>query len=252
MEDQNCLFSDTETGIDYVVAQEYHKEEAVKLLAKTFGETCPMTVALGGNEQIWAFIFNMLWDTGVVRNKISVVALEKETTKVVGAFIAEDQTYPGMGICEGIKLTWHWMKFDQGVMAPFFKAVEKMTETLWVEHKRIVKEHKLPSDLGVSADMTAIAVDPSFGKRGIGSKLSELCFNLIKDKGFYIVYSQVSSAYSKKAIEKLGLTSHNSIDYKSYCVPGSCGSQPTYPFTKVADPHTACHLIWLNLKGFQT
>ena len=85
----------------------------------------------------------MTWDMGVVRNKISVVAVEKETKKVVGVFIAEDQTYPGMGFCEGIKLTWNWVRFDQGNMAPFFAAVEKMTETLWVEHKRIVKEHKL-------------------------------------------------------------------------------------------------------------
>ena len=248
MENLNCLFEDQENGIEYVLAQECHKQEVIKLLAATFSGHEPVSVARGVTEQQWEFMFNMSWEAGIVRNKISVVAMEKASNKVVGAFICEDQTYPGVGICEGLGMEWRLWKHDKRNLSTMITAMDKVTEPLWEEHKRLVKFHNLTSEHTVSVDMLAIAVDANFGKRGIGSKLSELCLKLIREKGFYIVYSQVSSAFSKKAIEKLGLTSQNSIDYKTYMVPGSCGSLPTYPFSGVQEPHTGLHLIWLNLK----
>ena len=48
--DPNHLYSDEANGIDYVIAQRCHRTEAVKLLAKSFAEHEPLTVAVGGTE----------------------------------------------------------------------------------------------------------------------------------------------------------------------------------------------------------
>ena len=45
MENLNCLFEDQENGIEYVLAQEGHKKEVIKLLAATFAGHEPVSVA---------------------------------------------------------------------------------------------------------------------------------------------------------------------------------------------------------------
>ena len=45
MENLDCLFEDQESGIEYVLAQECHKKDVLKLLAATFAGHEPVSVA---------------------------------------------------------------------------------------------------------------------------------------------------------------------------------------------------------------
>ena len=142
--------------------------------------------------------WNEMRDSG-----LSVVAIDEASGNLIGASISWDgATADNFGFC--------WLcHFVCCVLPTTSRNLDPMTELGMMLPKAkmgdIVKEFdKTESDLGVRVELLCLAVEPSFGGRGIGTKLVGHAYDLMKSKGFKFCYAECSSHYSEKAIVKMG------------------------------------------------
>ena len=63
---------------------------------------------------------------------------------------------------------------------------------------------KTRADLGVRTELVALAVNPENGGKGIGGKMTQLSYDLMKKEGFLFSYAECGCVYSEKAIIKQG------------------------------------------------
>ena len=84
------------------------------------------------------------------------------------------------------------------------------------------------------------------GKRGIGGKMVELVFKLMKTKGMKLCYAECTSIYPVRALLKLGGEIKHTIPYNEWRYPTSCGGS-IIPFKDTPAPHDACNLVVFKL-----
>ena len=123
-------------------------------------------------------------------------------------------------------------KFDQHVKkypghAIFNHIVEEIKMPLRKETAQMMKAEKLKKPLGLQCELVAVAVDPGYGGKGIGGKLTDLCVKKAWDKGFKIAFAECSSHYSTRALEKFGAKTEHEILYTDYTFGKGCCSKGT-------------------------
>ena len=111
---------------------------------------------------------------------------------------------------------------------PLFKLVEAVSAPIVKEHAEIQKKYKV-GKTGTLVSLDSVAVHKDFGRRGIGGNLTKLVVQNSKKQGFWIAFSECTSAFSTKAFEKAGGKTEKVIDFKTFEIPGGCCSKPSYP-----------------------
>jgi predicted GNAT family acetyltransferase len=92
-------------------------------------------------------------------------------------------------------------------------------------------------------ELIAVVVDPAFGGKGIGGKLTDLCVKKAFEKGFKVAFAECSSHYSTRALEKFGGKVEHEIVYADYTYGKGCCSKGTQPLADIPAPHTSCKLV---------
>ena len=88
-----------ENGIKYVIMDDTNEQEAFALVTKVFSENEPMSKHLQGTLADSEAMFKPFWNEWITSG-FSIVAIDTETNKVVGALTAWDgATVDNWGMC---------------------------------------------------------------------------------------------------------------------------------------------------------
>ena len=96
---------------------------------------------------------------------------------------------------------------------------------------------KTRADKGVRTELVALAVNPENGGKGIGGKMTQLSYDLMKKSGYLFSYAECGCLYSEKALIKQGGKIETKWDYATFEFNG------TKPFETMPAPHTGCSLV---------
>ena len=102
---------ETQNGIKYLVMQEEHKEDALDLTCEIFGKFEPAGQLVGNTPEIMKAFLVYLCGY-FVKQKLSIVAIDEQSNKLVGVFTGWDthRLEKEMGFCEGLALAWNMIK----------------------------------------------------------------------------------------------------------------------------------------------
>ena len=224
-----------ENGINYVLMDATNGEEAFSIVTKAFSENEPMSKHLEATLADSEAQFRPFWNDWV-QSGLSLVAIDTESNKVIGALTAWDSAIiDNLGCCQMCNLMCCILPSMPALLAPMNHVAEHLPEE---KLDALVKEFgKGRADLGVRAELVALAVDPAFGGKGIGGKLIQLSYDLMKQKGFLFSYAECGCVYSEKAIVKHGGKIEANWDYATFEFEGA------KPFETMAMPHTGVSLV---------
>jgi len=159
-----------------------------------------------------------------------MVALCSETGKIVGAFTLEDSVIGGLNEEAG---AW-WMgiimeeqekqKTDpnwKNPIHPMYKILSEMDKEFNDEFKidpeyLYMHQDEVSGKINQFAHLICVAVDPDWCRKGIATKLTELALKSCKNKKFRAAYSECTSIYSSKALQKHGMKVEKTVQYDSY------------------------------------
>mgnify|MGYP006118044941 CR=1 FL=1 len=156
-----------QNGIQYFMLKTKHIEETCPIMVQSFAEEQIMTMTGINTPEFLNLFFETylkVWAPAVVDNGLSVVAVDKETGKICGAFMAMDN-YLGeipMGV-------W-WKTFTRSFAlmkaGPRYGEMEeiiaKCNKQLHTELNDIVKKYKLKSEANIICEMMCVGVHKDF------------------------------------------------------------------------------------------
>ena len=199
-------------------------EEALDLVSFCVANNEPVLGTLIGPKLHDLKVFHPLKEM-IVTEGLSTVVVDSETNKVVGCRLSSDS------------------KEDNGTlpidveMYPQCKSFYRMWDhlkQLWAENRpNTVAKHEL-------GYWIAVAVDPSYGNRGIGQQLYAENIRLLKSRGYKGAYCVCTSAFSSAASEKVGAKKICAAQY------GTWEEENGFPLIAIKPPHVECCIREVN------
>ncbi|CAJ1407033.1 unnamed protein product [Effrenium voratum] len=201
------LETDDDNNVVYRVMEVPDIPAAIEAVALAFYEGEPVMLASGGTLRDWQR-FAEMYVPRMAAEGHTVLAVEKASGQIIGAFLNEDFNNPDPQDFE------HFLESSDGDWRPIIGMVEDLEESLMKAHSIPLQASERPA--GQFFHLWMIGVSSSARGRGVATKLFHHSLALAKARGFKLAFAECTGAVSTHIFQRFAPRLDSFVSYETW------------------------------------